>query len=76
MDPGGRMWQEAGKDYIMRSFITCMTWMTWTGHVACMEDMIKGYRILVGKPEGRRPCGRHRHRWENNIRMDLRVNRC
>ena len=30
------------------------------------------YRVLVGKPEGRRPLGRPRHRWENNIRMDLR----
>jgi hypothetical protein len=30
------------------------------------------YRILVGKPEGKRPLGRPRHRWEDNIRMDLR----
>jgi hypothetical protein len=30
------------------------------------------YRILVGKPEGKRPLGRSRHRWEDNIRMDLR----
>jgi len=29
------------------------------------------YKILVGKPEGKRPCRRHRHRWEGNIRMDL-----
>jgi hypothetical protein len=30
------------------------------------------YRILVGRPEGKRPLGRPRHRWENNIKMDLR----
>jgi hypothetical protein len=30
------------------------------------------YRVLVGKPEGRRPLGRPRHRWEDNIKMDLR----
>jgi hypothetical protein len=29
------------------------------------------YRILVGKPEGKRPLGRHKHRWEDNIKMDL-----
>ena len=29
------------------------------------------YRVLVGKPEGKRPLGRHRHRWEENIKMDL-----
>jgi hypothetical protein len=34
------------------------------------------YRVLVGKPEGRRPLGRPRRRWENNIRMDLREVGC
>jgi hypothetical protein len=34
--------------------------------------MRKAYNILVGKPEGKRPFGRHKHRWEDNIRMDLR----
>jgi hypothetical protein len=29
------------------------------------------YRVLVRKPEGKRPVGRHKHRWENNIKMDL-----
>jgi hypothetical protein len=37
----------------------------------CGEDRGK-YRVLVGKPEGGRPLGRPRRRWENNIRMDLR----
>jgi hypothetical protein len=31
------------------------------------------YRVLVGRPEGKRPLGRYRHRWEDNIKMDLRV---
>jgi hypothetical protein len=37
-----------------------------------MEEMRNAYEILVGKPEGRSPLGRHRVRWEDNIRMDLR----
>jgi hypothetical protein len=44
--------------------------MRWAGHVACMGEM-NAYKILVGKPEGRRPLGRPRHRWEDNIKMDL-----
>jgi hypothetical protein len=36
-----------------------------------MEEGRVAYRILVGKPEGRRPLGRHRRRWEDNIKMDL-----
>jgi hypothetical protein len=36
-----------------------------------MREGRGGYRVLVGKPEGRRPLGRPRHRWEDNIRMDL-----
>jgi hypothetical protein len=48
-------------------------------NVACMGEMSKIYRILVGKPEGKRPLGRPRYRWEENIRMDRRdigVGRC
>jgi hypothetical protein len=37
-----------------------------------MGEMRNAYKILVGKPEGKRPLGRSRHRWEGNIRMDLR----
>jgi hypothetical protein len=36
-----------------------------------MVDMRNAYNILVGKPEGKRPLRRHRHRWEDNIRVDL-----
>jgi hypothetical protein len=41
-------------------------------HVASMGEKRNAYRILVGKPEVKRPLGRPRCRWENNIKMDLR----
>jgi hypothetical protein len=44
--------------------------MRWAGHVARIEKR-KAYRLLVGKPEGKRPLGRPRRRWVGNIRMDL-----
>jgi hypothetical protein len=46
--------------------------MRWAGHVARMGEDRKVYKVLVGKPEGRRPHGRPRRRWEDGIRMDLR----
>jgi hypothetical protein len=46
--------------------------MRWAGQVARMGEKRTAYRILVGKPEGKRPLGRPRCRWEDNIRMDLR----
>jgi len=46
--------------------------MRWAGHVARMGERRGLYRVLVGKPEARRPLGRPRRRWEDNIRMDLR----
>ena len=45
--------------------------MKWTGHVARMEEGRDVHKVLVGKPEGKRPLGRPRHRWEDNIKMDL-----
>ena len=45
--------------------------ISWVGHVACMGEMRGVYRVLVGKPEGKRPLGRPRRRWEDNIKMDL-----
>jgi hypothetical protein len=45
--------------------------MRWAGNVACMGEMRNAYSILVGKPEGKRPFGRPRRKWED-IRMDLR----
>jgi hypothetical protein len=43
----------------------------WAGHVARMGETRNVYRILVGKPEGKRPLGRPRRRWLDNIKMDL-----
>jgi hypothetical protein len=45
--------------------------MRWAGHVELMGDRRKAYRLLVGKPEGKRPLGRPRRRRVDNIRMDL-----
>jgi hypothetical protein len=45
--------------------------MRWAGHVARMGEDRVAQRLLVGKPEGKRPLGRPRRRWENNIKMDL-----
>jgi hypothetical protein len=45
--------------------------MRWAGHVARMGEDRRVHRVLVWKPEGKRPLGRTRHRWEDNIKMDL-----
>ncbi|KAJ4450659.1 hypothetical protein ANN_02088 [Periplaneta americana] len=46
--------------------------LKWAGHVARMGESRNAYRVLVGRPEGKRPLGRPRRRWEDNIKMDLR----
>jgi hypothetical protein len=46
--------------------------MRWAGHVVCMGEGRGVYRVLVGRPEGKRPLGKPRRRWEDNIKMDLR----
>jgi hypothetical protein len=46
--------------------------MRWAGHVARMEERKNGYRLMVGKPEGKRPLGRPRRRWVDDNMMDLR----
>jgi hypothetical protein len=46
--------------------------MRWAGHVARMGETRNAYRILVGKPEEKRPLGRPRRRWVDNIMIDLR----
>jgi hypothetical protein len=66
----------------MRSFITCTPpsiirmiksrRKRWAGHIARMGAKRTAYRILVGKPEGKRPLGIPRRRWVDNIKMDLR----
>jgi hypothetical protein len=50
--------------------------LRWAGHVARMRERRGAYRALVGKPEGRRPLGRPRRGWEDNIKMDLREVGC
>ena len=46
--------------------------MRWAGHVACMGEDRGVQRVLVGKPEGKRPLGRPRRKWEDNIKMDVK----
>jgi hypothetical protein len=46
--------------------------MRWAGHVARMGEGRSFFRVLVGRPEGKRPLGRLRRSWEDNIKMDLR----
>jgi hypothetical protein len=43
----------------------------WAGHVARMWDMRGAYKVLMGKHEGKKPHGRLRRQWEDNIKMDL-----
>ena len=46
--------------------------MKWAGHMARMGEGEGVHGVLVGKPEGKRPLGKPRRRWEDNIKMDLR----
>ena len=57
-------------------FSSVMYIMRWAGHVARMGEERGEYRVLVGKPEGKRPLGRLRRRWVDNIRMDLQEVGC
>ena len=45
--------------------------MRWAGHVARVEEESGVHKVLVGKPEGKRPLGRPRRRWDGNIKMAL-----
>jgi hypothetical protein len=56
--------------YIIRMILSRR--MRWAGHVARMGAKSNPYRILVGKPEEKRPLGRQRRRWVGNIEIDLR----
>ena len=51
-------------------------YLNFAGHVARMGEEMGVYRVLVGKPEGRRPLGRPRRRWVDNVRMDLQEVGC
>jgi len=50
--------------------------MRWAGHVAYMGERRGVYRVQVGKPEGKRPLGRPRQRWEDDTKMDLQEVGC
>jgi len=50
--------------------------MRWAEHEALMGEERGVYRVLLGKPEGKRPMGTHRRRWVDNIRMDLQEVGC
>jgi hypothetical protein len=50
--------------------------MRWERHVACMEERRGVYRVLVRKPEGKRPLGGPMYRWEDNFNMDLQEMGC
>jgi len=71
-----------GEHYIIRSLydlysllnifrVIKLRKMRCAGHVACMMESRDVYRVLVGKPEEKRPLGRPRHIWEDNIKIDL-----
>jgi hypothetical protein len=57
--------------FLSRIRIIKLMRMRWAGHVARMGKKRTAYRLLVGKPEGKRTLGRTRHRWVDNIKMDL-----
>jgi hypothetical protein len=59
---------------IVKDHVSVITFIA--GHVARMGEGRGVYRVLVGKPEGKRPMGRPRRRWEDNIRMDLQELGC
>jgi hypothetical protein len=46
--------------------------MRWAGHIACIRETRNAYKVLVGKSEGKRPFVILRHRWEDNIKMDVK----
>jgi hypothetical protein len=60
--------------YSSPNIVMAIKWrrMRWAGHVARMREGRDVYRVLVGRPEGKRPLGRRRRRWEDNINLDLR----
>jgi hypothetical protein len=59
--------------YASQSFIRVIKSrrMRWARHIESLDEMKSSHSILVGKPEGKRPLGRSRRRWEENVRMDL-----
>jgi hypothetical protein len=65
--------EELNDLYSLPNIVWVVKWrrMRWAGHVARMGEERRVHRVFVGKPEGKRPLGRPRRRWEDNINMDL-----
>jgi len=79
MGEWGRMHNEELNDlYSSPNILRVIKWrrMRWAGHVARMGEERVVYRVLVRKPEGRRPLGRPKRRWVDNIRIDLQEVEC
>ena len=71
MLPGARLHFGHGKvNFLLLRSVSLR--LRWAGHVARMEEGRGVHKVLVGKPEGKRPLGRPRLRWEDNIKMDLK----
>jgi hypothetical protein len=70
--------EEINDLYFSPNIVWVIKWrrMRWAGHVARIGEERGLYRVLVGKPEGKRPLGRTRRRWVDNIRMDLQEVEC
>jgi hypothetical protein len=70
--------EELNDLYCSPNIVRVIKWrrMRWAGNVARMGEERGVYRVLVGKTEGRRPLGSPRHRWVDNIRMDLQEVGC
>ena len=70
--------EELNDLYTSPNIVRVIKWrrMRWAGHVARMGEERVVYRVLVGKADGKRPLGRPRRRWVDNIRMDLQEVRC
>ena len=70
--------EELNDLYSSPNIVRVIKWrrMIWAGHVALMGEESGMCRVLVGKPEGRRPLGRPGRRWVDNVRMDLQEVGC
>jgi hypothetical protein len=64
-------WRKLHNEELRDLYIMKLKRMRWAGHVARMGEKRNVYRLLVRKPEGKGPLGRPRHRWVDNIMMDL-----
>jgi len=65
--------EELNVQYCSLNMVQAIKWriMRWAGHVASTDKRRGAYRVLVGKPEGKKPLGRPRRRWEDNIKIHL-----